>query len=296
MSSANLLMRFAMDKQGIGFLTIAQNTDKVDYLRLAYVQALQCKVTNPNLAYAVIVDRTTHKDLPKLKHSPFDKILILEEDLNHEGSQWKLANECQMFNLTPFKETIKIESDLLFPKTIDHLLPALRSRDLVIALGCKNYQNKISNVRTYRKFFDENHLPDLYSGLIYFRYSKFAAEFYKLVKTIMLQWKDISNYALKNSREEYPSTDVLFALAAMIMGVERCCIPTLDAFSFIHLKPAINQWLNNTEWHTAFMYEFDNTILRLNNLNLLDITHYQDKNFINSHVIQHFEQLYEQRI
>ena len=42
-------------KEQQGFLTFAQNTD-VDYLRLAYLQALSVKLTMPTAKYAVIVD------------------------------------------------------------------------------------------------------------------------------------------------------------------------------------------------------------------------------------------------
>ena len=38
-----------------GFLTIAQNTDGVDYLRLAYAQAMSIKLTMPGSQYCVIV-------------------------------------------------------------------------------------------------------------------------------------------------------------------------------------------------------------------------------------------------
>lgn len=285
-----------MNKDGIGFVTIAQNTTQVDYLKLAYVQALQFKVTNPTLRYAIIVDQQTNKDLPNLKYNPFDHVIVLNEDYNHEGSQWKLANECQIFKLSPFKETFKVEADLLLPKTITHILPILRSKDVVISTGCKDFQGNISNVRTYRQFFDQNNLPDLYSGLMYFRYSQFASKFFEIARNSMHDWTNVKNFALKNCREEYPSTDVLFSVTALIMGIENCSIPTLDCFNFIHLKPAINQWLNSYEWHDLVMYEFNDAILRVNNLNLLDPTHYQSKNFINEEIIQHFENLYEQRI
>jgi len=46
-------------KEQQGFLTIAQNTDTVDYLQLAYVQAMSIKLTMPGSKYAVIVDSAT---------------------------------------------------------------------------------------------------------------------------------------------------------------------------------------------------------------------------------------------
>jgi len=281
-----------MNKNGIGFLTIAQNTDEINYSKLAYVQALNFKVSNPTLPYAIIVDAKTKPCLDTYDLNPFDYVIELNIDLNHPNSNWKLANELQVFELSPFKETIKVESDLLISKDIQHWFPLLRQRDLVIATGCKTFQSKTATARDYRKFFDENSLPDLYSGLMYFRYSKFAATFFRTAKDIWQNWKHIKNYAVKNSREETPSTDVLYAVTASVLGVENCCIPTYDAFSFVHLKPAINQWLNY-DWHDAIMHEFDDNILRVNNLNQYDPVHYHCKNFINDEIITYFEQIYE---
>ena len=33
--------------------------------------------------------------------------------------EWKLSNEWQVFNLTPFKHTIKLEADMLFTTNTD---------------------------------------------------------------------------------------------------------------------------------------------------------------------------------
>lgn len=280
-----------MNKQGIGFLTIAQNTATVDYLRLAYLQALVLRKSNPQWSYAVIVDKETNKEISKLKLQPFDHIITLEHDYNPHESSWKLANECQIFQLTPFKETFKIEADLLLPKTIKHFLPTLRTRDLVLSNGCKTIRGDLATSRAYRKFFDENALPDLYSGLMYFRYSEFAASFFKTAKNLFFDWQNVKNYALKHCREDTPSTDVLFSLTAAIMGVENCCLPTYDCFTFVHMKSAINGWLDNYEWHHQFIHEFDSTILRINNLNQLDPVHYHSKSFIDNDIIKYFEDL-----
>ena len=43
-----------------GYLCIAQNSDGVDYLRMAYLQALSCKLTQSSVRnFSVIVDKET---------------------------------------------------------------------------------------------------------------------------------------------------------------------------------------------------------------------------------------------
>ena len=98
-----------------GFLTIAQNTD-VDYLRLAYVQAMSIKLTMPGSLYAVIVDDITLAQVTDQHRRVFDYIIPMPVD-HAKNDSWKLANEWQVFNLTPFKETIKLESDIVLSQT-----------------------------------------------------------------------------------------------------------------------------------------------------------------------------------
>ena len=48
-----------------GFLTFAQNSE-VDYLRLAYLQAMSVKLTMPTSKFAVIVDKKTQTQIIQL--------------------------------------------------------------------------------------------------------------------------------------------------------------------------------------------------------------------------------------
>ena len=90
-----------------GFVTIAQNTEDVDYLQLAYVQAMSVKLTMPGSLYAVIVDANTLAAVTDLHRTVFDYVVVMPEDYA-QIETWKLSNEWQVFMLTPFKETIKL--------------------------------------------------------------------------------------------------------------------------------------------------------------------------------------------
>ena len=170
------MQRITPHSEQQGFLTFAQNTE-VNYLQLAYVQAMAVKLTMPDRQYAVIVDKQTLAHVTDKHRRVFDYVIELSDDYA-EKEHWKLSNEWQAFYLTPFKETIKLESDLIFTRSIEHWWPAFRLRDLVLSTGCRDYQQRLSSNRTYRRLFDDNELPDVYNGLMYFRYSQTAAEFF----------------------------------------------------------------------------------------------------------------------
>jgi hypothetical protein len=274
-------------KEQQGFVTFAQNTATVDYLRLAYLQALSIKATQKVNRFAVIVDQATNNTVTNLHKKVFDYVIVLENDYNTDN--YKFGNEHQVFALTPFKETVKVESDLLFTDSIDHWWPAFRKRDIVLSWGCLDWQQQHSSVRAYRKFFDDNCLPDVYNGLMYFRFSQTASDFFRVAKKVQDNWPMIREHALVNCREDNPSTDVLYAVTAELLGRELCTMPTMDFIKFTHMKPAINSWYD--DWPTAVITELDNTDIRINNLNQYAPLHYQTKEFATDELIEHYERI-----
>ncbi len=277
-----------MDKQGIGFLTIAENTATVDYLRLAYLQALNVKATQKIKNYSVIVDVATNQLITDQHRRVFDNIIVLPVNNNDSDSQWKLANETQVFALTPYRETIKLESDLLFTSDISHWLPAFRLRDVMISRGCRTYRGELATDRSYRKFFDDNDLPDVYTGLMYFRYTRTAADLYRTAEEIRLHWPDVAA-VLKNCRESLPSTDVLFAIAAQVIGPELVTASSLDFINFAHMKPAINNFEEGEPWWKSNLVERDGDMFRINLVNQYWPIHYYDKSFATDELIEYYE-------
>ena len=270
-----------------GFLTIAQNTTEVDYLQLAYLQALSIKLTMPGSKYAVLVDTTTLKLVTDQHRRVFDYVIEIVNDLAID-SKWKLDNEWQVFDLTPFKETIKLESDIVFTRSISHWWRAFRLRDLVLSTGCRNYRGKLSTSREYRRIFDDNQLPDTYNGLMYFRYTKTSTQFFNLARQIYANWDYISKNLLKNCRDPQPTTDVVYSLTAKILGVEQCTLPGLDYINFIHMKSAVNEWPTGN-WSEQVMWELIPPMLRIANVNQYHPVHYHDKTWASKDVIEEYE-------
>lgn len=277
-----------------GFVTFAQNTDTVDYLRLAYCQALNIKSLHPAAKYAVICDKNTILKIEEKHKKVFDHIIELPHDENHPDSNWKLANEYQVFFLTPFKETIKLESDLMFTRNIDHWWTAFRLRDIVLSTGCKTYRQELATSRLYRKFFDDNELPDVYNGLMYFRYSKTANHFFMTAKQVLQNWPTLRDTVFKNCRENTPSTDVLYAITAKIIGVENCTIPSMDFLNFVHLKPGLNGWGNTDQsWQDIVIHYRDKHMINVHNLNQYHPVHYYDKLYVTEELLNEYERAYD---
>lgn len=283
--------RLTPHKEQVGFMTFAQNTLEVDYLKMAYVQAMSIKVVMPSAKYAVVIDKHTALFMDDKYRYVFDYIIELEDDFA-DAESWKLSNEWQAFTLTPFKETIKLESDILITRNIMHWLDTFRLRDVVLSTECRDYKQQLSDCRFYRKVFDDNNLPDTYNGLMYFRYSKTATHFFEIARQIFANWPTIRDEVLVNCRDPRPTTDVVYALAAKIVGVELCTLPTVDFINFVHMKNKINKWDVTVAWPELVMTELDVPHIRINNINQLAPFHYQNKEWLTDAIVEQYERAF----
>lgn len=275
-------------KEQQGFVTFAQNTAEVDYLELAYLQCLNIKATQKHNSYAVIVDAKTKEKVDERHCNVFDYIIDLPVDHNDPANTRKFANEWQVFRLTPFKETIKLESDLLFTRTIDHWWSAFRLKNICLSMGAKSFNGLNGTIRKYRELFDANNLPDVYNGLMYFRYSQEAAGFFQAAQYIQYEWSTVQT-TLKKCFEDAPSTDVLYALAALLVGEETVTMPSMDFINFVHMKSGFNGWSDTRSWLDTVMSERDGDVIRINNLNQYHPVHYYDKTYCTKELIEYYE-------
>jgi hypothetical protein len=259
-----------------GYFTFAQNTDTVNYLDLAYAQALSIKNTQTINQYAVAVDSETKKQITDAHRSVFDYVIDIRDPDVHA-----MSNEWQAWHLTPFKETVKLESDILFTTNVDHWWTGMRLQEVCFTTKIRNYEGIISNARAYRKLFDENNLPDIYTGMYYFRFGRTSMELFQLAESIYANWLVFRDELLKNCREDWPSTDVVFAIAARLLGEEQCTNPALDYPSFVHMKGAVNGLAPAADWQTVYPHELYNNTLMINFTRQTWPVHYYQKTFIN---------------
>jgi len=276
-----------------GFLTIAQNNSKTDYLELAYCQALSIKATQKNASCALLVDSITSSQLQQKHIDIFDYIREFETD-ESTSDDWKFRNEWKVWWLTPYFETIKVESDILFTTGIDHWWSGLQQKEVVLTTKIRNYEGTVSKCRSYRQLFDENNLPDVYSGLMYFRYGPTSLEFFQTARHIFEHWDLFKTQILKSCRDDYPTTDVVYAIAARIVGIENVTNPALSYPSFVHMKGAINDWDIDADWTKKLYAEMDGTNLTVGFTRQMYPFHYHKKEFAKE-VIPHYETILEKK-
>jgi len=253
-----------------GFVILAQNTVRVDYVACAEALAYSIKKTMPDASVSLI---TTEKTKSKL----FDYVIPLPYgDLDAYGD-WKLINDWQVYEASPYEYTIKLEADMFIPRSIDYWWDILKNRDVVISTTIRNFKQEISEVQAYRKFIYENDLPDTYNAITYFKKSDLAEHFFKVVREIFENWPEFRK-TLKCNQDEPATTDWVYAIASHIVGVEKTTLPDFKDMSMIHMKRFINN-LPGEDWTDVFLYEILDHAFRVNTIPQKYPFHYQTKSF-----------------
>lgn len=256
-----------MDK---GYIILAQNTEFVNYVKCAEMLAYSIKKHMPDAKVALISD-----DVDDSKY--FDQVIALPYgDQDKEGT-WKLNNDWQVYEASPFEYTIKLEADLFLTKSIDYWWDTLKHRDLVVCSTIRDFKQEISKERFYRRFIDENKLPDTYNAITYFKKSETAEHFFKLVRHIFENWNEF-RATMRCNVTEPATTDWVYALAAHMIGREKVLLPDFTDMSMVHMKQFINNLPTDT-WTDTLIYEILPHTLRVNTYPQMYPFHYHVKNF-----------------
>jgi len=206
---------------------------------------------------------------------PHAHITILTKDMLPFGDLGGYANDWQCWYASPYRETIKLEADMLAASPIDHWWTLFEKRDVVISQGARDFYGAVTDCRTYRKIFDDNGLPDVYNAITYWRVSEHAKEFFLLVKDIFADWKNYRR--LLKFPEDHPSTDVVYAMAAMILGPETLTLPKDLGPKIVHMKRKIIH-TKSEDWTKELIWETDP--LRIQTVAQWGFFHYHVKDWV----------------
>lgn len=208
-------------------------------------------------------------------HPDADIFVMTKDDLPFP-SQGGYRDDWQVFWASPYRQTIKLEADMLAVSPIDHWWTFFEHRDVVISQGIRDFQDRSSDCRRYRKIFDDNDLPDVYNAITYWRLSTTAKEFFVLVRNIFENW-DLWKQLLKFPEEE-PSTDVVYAMAAQIMGPERVTMPVGTGPTMVHMKRHVIG-TETEDWTKELIWERDGAELSIQTIKQWGFFHYHIKHW-----------------
>ena len=284
-----------------GYICVVQNTKDTNYLRLAYALALSIKNTQSNVNKLSIV--TDIKRMPKGYRKAFDKVIPLKHD-RAKDEEWKLHNIVDLYDYTPYDETVMLDSDMLFLSDVSHWWDFLSLKNIWFTTQVRNlYNDTVPFGTIYREEFIKNSLPSVYNAFFYFKKSTEAKELFDMMKHVCTNWDFCVSRYLFNKKPKVFSTDVAFGLSLKLLGlgVEG----TFDQMPFpyfTHMKIQNQGWsrLNRYEdgdWQKAVdvsIDSFDNSLgVIINTIRQFGVFHYHVKHFLSDKMIEILEQANE---
>ena len=245
-----------------GYVCVAVNTDQTDYVGMAQRMFASLKQWHPSARTCLITDQ-------EISAAEFDHVQLISPAAN------PYANDPMAFRHTPFRETIKLEADMLIVSPIDHWWNLFRNRDVVISTGCRDWHGNKVHQSPYRRCFQENHLPDVYNAITYWRLSILAKEFFDLVRQVFASWNQVRG--LLRYPEEQPSTDLVYAIAAQVVGAESVTMPWTSYPQIVHMKPRIAGTVG--AWPRDLVWEYHDGGLRIDTVPQWGAFHYHEKHW-----------------
>lgn len=244
-----------------GYLTIAQNSETIDYMRHAYGLALSIKATQTETD-KISVMITPGQEYPDKYKEVFDEIIDVPwTDMSSKVKECKFFNEWKVNHITPYDETIKIESDMLLTSSIDHWWDYMSLHDMIFTSKVYDYRHDEITSRACRGAFDSNELPNVYSGMMYFKKDNPETyEFFKLAEIFSKNYNKISQDYLDHTRPKEFDTDTIYALVVKLIQKEQLFLRDEDYPTFVHMKRELMNWdieYKSSKWIDCVHHFFD---------------------------------------
>lgn len=220
-----------------GFLVLAQNTKTTDYVKQAYALALSLKNSN-NYGISLV----TNDEVPEEYKKVFDNIIPIPFGDNAANSEWKVENRWKLYHVTPYDETIVFDADVLVFKNLEYCWKFAKDKDLIFTSSVTNYKGQLVKDSPYRETFVRNDLPNIYTGMFYFRKSKYSLDFFKLLEYISYNWQRFFIEVAPKHSQDFFSIDVAASIAVKLLGIDDEVINKNSPFTFVHMKPALQGW------------------------------------------------------
>lgn len=271
-----------------GFVVLAQNTSDVDYVQQAYALALSIKFSQSNVKNISVI---TNNAIPDEYKWAFDKIIPIPWFT--DGTRYQAENRWKIYHVTPYEETIVLDTDMLLLEDITEWWNYSSNHNLKFASRIKNHKNEVVIDTVYRKTFIVNQLSSPYFALHYFKKSSEAYDFYKVLEFVCNNWEWCYTTFAPEEYQNWLSMDLAVAIAIEITGRHDAVNDMCSPLEFTHMKPMIQLWdAVPTNWqdgvHSLLTKKGD---LLVGNTKQSKLFHYVENKFITDKVIKRLEEL-----
>ena len=253
-----------------GYLLVAMGNEYVD-------QACFCALSIKKTQSISNVSIMTNDVVPAKYKKLFDKIIEVPQRKS-DKSFYSTEHRWKVFHITPYEETIILDTDTIFLSNIDYVWDSLQGRSVAFLTDAKTYRGNTIVDDFYRQVFVKNNLPNIYNAFHYFRQDHIALDYYKHLELVCKHTEDFYNIHLKKLKPKVSSMDVNHAIAVLNSNLQKYEINTLN---FVHMKPRVQEWkVTNGSWMQDIpFYIDDNCNLKIGNYLQSGVFHYVEHKF-----------------
>jgi hypothetical protein len=273
-----------------GFLVLAQNTKDVNYVKQAYALALSIRHSQTTVKNISLV---TNDKVSKKYRAAFDQVIEIPWVNDSTPSQYAAEHRWKLFHVTPYDETIVLDTDMLMLEDISSWWKYCSNFDVKFCNRVSNYKLETITDTFYRKTFIANKLTNPYFALHYFKKTNPALEFYKTLEFVCNNWQWCYDLFAKDNWQDWLSMDLAAAIAIEITGNHEYVIDQTSPLTFVHMKPMIQSWeIPSMSWQDSVPLVLTSKgSLVVGNIKQPALFHYVEKNFLSKRLLAQLEAL-----
>jgi len=238
------------------------------YLHKIIIKQIMYNKHNTNIS--IITD----DEIPTAYKDVFDQVISIPWGDLAKNSDWKIDNRWKIYHLTPYRNTLVFDADMLI---LDNITPIWENIDPIIFTNkVTTYRNELVTNRYYRKTFDSNNLPNIYTGMYKFSKCDEAHNFFKLLDVIMTNWKVFYQQYAPKDMQNWNSVDLSAAVALTILDSK-----INNNLTFTHMKAQTQNWQHApSKWTDVLPIDFGNDTLYIGGYKQSGVLHYVEDEFL----------------
>ena len=268
-----------------GFVLYASGKD---YVRQAYLCALSIKSNGNSYPVSILTDEDVDN-----KNNIFDQIIEIPWQIEKDTSRYQISNRWKTYHASPYTETIVMDTDVLVTQNIDNWWNFFNNYDLFFPTHVYTYRNVKVTSDYYRKAFRANKLPNIYTGIHYFKKGDRAHLFFKWLETVSNNWELFYGHYSSDYYPREPSMDMSVAIVTKILELDQIITnEKIDFLRFVHMKKHVQDWQDvRSSWlKQVGVYLTKDLELIIGNYLQTGIFHYVENEFVTDEIIAAYEE------
>ena len=277
-----------------GFMILAINTD-INRMKYAEACALSIKKCDPTASVCLLYDDTnteTEESLAKYNHA-FDLASPLPFGNSAHSDGFHGANIWQIYQASPYDETIYVDYDTLFINVdISQLWETFSPYDLGVSNRAMTYRNMLCNPNGLFEYETLYNFPKLFNNMIYFKAkTDTASEWFKMADPIFQNWRETYSKVFKDKRPETFDKNILCNIVTSMLDIEKeISVPVINLYD-LHARSQYmwnnkisDEWSENLNW----WFPNNNQLMIENSVISSGIVHYRDENFLTNETLNEY--------